>query len=177
MADSPGPKKGKGLQRIADVDIYNERNWKRAHVETLSHAYARSPFFEDHIGLLEDVYDMGWEKLANLNVFLIRRLMGVLGIGTEVKLSSDLGVDLKATDLIIEICGKVGAETYTAITSSRTHLDEDAFRRNGLELDFYSFRCPGYPQLWGEFIPNLSVVDMLFNCGPKTLSMIEKAGH
>jgi len=173
----PIRRKGMGLQRIVDVQIYSERDWQRTHLGSLAHAYKRSPFFEDHSQLLEEVYGRTWERLADLNVFLARRLLEVLGISLDIRLSSDMDVNLTGTNLIVEICTRTNADTYTTMSASRNYLDQDLFDRSGVRMDLYNFRCPVYPQPWGRFAPNLSTVDMLFNCGPKTCGIIEKGGR
>jgi hypothetical protein len=173
----PVRRKGRGLQRIVDVETYNERDWRHSHLESLIHAYKRSPFFEDHLPALKDVYGRDWGSLAELDVFLIRYAMEAIGAAPEIVLSSDLRLDLKGTPLIVDICRKLDGDAYTTISTSRKHLDEARFREAGIGMDYFNYRCPIYPQLWGEFIPNLSILDMLFNCGPKTRTVIEKGGN
>lgn len=172
----PVKRKGRGLQNIREVEIFNEKAWARVHMASLIHSYKRSPFFEDHVGFLEGVYRENWDLLVDLNASLLRYFLSRLEIDIGLRFSSELGVESKGTSLLIEICKKLNTHVYTAIGTSRTHLEEALFRNNGIEIDYYSYRCPPYPQLWGEFIPNLSIVDMIFNCGPRARTIIEKGG-
>jgi hypothetical protein len=173
----PVKRKGRSLQKIMDTEIFNERDWRRTHLESLIHAYKRAPFSADHFPFFKKLYAKDWHKLVELNLSLVRHLMAAIGANTDIVLSSELALDTKGTPLIVEICKKMEADVYSTITTSRKHLDEERFAEAGIRLDYYTFKCPAYPQLWGEFIPNLSIVDMLLSCGPKTRSIIEKGGH
>jgi len=172
----PVKRKGRGLQKVKEVEVFNERAWARRHVESLIHAYKRSPFFEDHVGFLEGVYRESWDLLVDLNTSLLRYFLSRVEIDSVLKFSSELRIESKGTPLLVEICKKLNADVYTTIGTSRTHLDERLFQKSGIKVDYYNYRCPRYPQLWGEFIPNLSVVDMIFNCGPRARTIIKKAG-
>jgi hypothetical protein len=171
----PVRKKGRGLQLIRNVEIYNERGWAEKHMGTLIHAYKRSPFLDDHVEFLEGVYGREWDSLVDLNLTFLRHLLKVLGIDSELKLLSETGIESTGTSLLVDVCKSLGSETYATISTSRAHLEEELFRRNGITLEYYNYRCPGYPQLWGEFIPNLSIVDLILNCGPKARAYLERS--
>jgi hypothetical protein len=47
------------------------------------------------------------------------------------------------------------------------YLDEDRFKKAGIRLTDFKPPSLFYPQLWGDFIPNLAALDLVFNCGPK----------
>lgn len=170
----PVKKKGKGLQRIRDVEVFNERLWAEKHIASLIHSYKKSPFLEDNLQFLERIYEESWNTLVDLNVSLLRYFLSQLNIDATLRFSSELGTESKGTSLLIEICKKLKADTYVTMSTSRTHLEEELFHKNGIKIDYYNFRCPRYPQLWGDFIPNLSIVDLVFNCGPKAVVILEK---
>lgn len=160
-------KRGLGIQRINGVRICREGRWAKKHLVSLKTAYAHAPFFEDHVGFLEDVFSEEFEKLVDLNLRIIQHLMKYLGIGTQVMLLSDLGVAENEPRLSVEICKQLDASHFLAQNSAAKYLDSKAFERAGVELTFFNPRSVVYPQLWGPFIPNLSAFDLLFNCGPK----------
>jgi len=170
----PVRKKGRGLQIIREVEIYHERDWWRKHLLTLRHSYGHAPYFEEHSGFFEEVFAREWKRLLDLNVTVLSYLKDSLGLETEFKLASSLGVSGRGTQLLVELCEMSEATAYVTSRAARKYIDRSAFKRRGIEILFNDFRRPIYPQLWGPFIPNLSAVDLLFNCGEKSLSILER---
>ncbi len=161
-------KKGLGLQRIRQVRICYEGNWKRKHLASLKIAYANAPYLCEHLGVVEDMFSGRFESLIELNMMVIRYLAKQLRIDTPVTLQSDLGASGKGTELLIEICRKVKASHFVAQAATEKYLHVDLFAHTGITLKFFRPSSPVYPQLWGEFIHDLSAFDLLFNCGPKS---------
>ncbi len=168
----PVLKKGLGLQNISDVRIRHDGLWKKKHARSLQCAYANAPYLLDHVGLMERVMSVGYEHLVDLNMEIINYVLGYLEIGTQVVLMSELGVFGKGTPLIIDICKSLGAAKFLVQSSALPYYDHAKFAKEGLEL--IAFKKPDYvyPQLWGNFIANLSVLDMLFTCGAKSRDIV-----
>jgi hypothetical protein len=160
-------KKGLGLQRIDRVAICHEGRWQRKHLESLKSAYVHAPYFADHVEFLQDLFTERYERLIDFNLAVIRHLLKHLEIRTEVELLSDLGIEARGSRGLVELCGKLGAARFLAQAPARKFLDLPLFEAAGIELTFFQPPSPVYPQLWGDFLPNLSVFDLLFNCGPK----------
>ena len=167
-------KKGLGLQRINEVRIYKEGRWARKAIISLKSAYAKAPFFEDHVEFLESLLDEVPNKLIDLNVAVIRYILEQLGIQVEISLLSHLEIDSKEPALSIEVAKHLGATHFLAQNSAKKYLDKEGFEKEGIELIFFNPRAPVYPQLWGNFLPNLSCLDLLFNCGPKSSQVIRR---
>ncbi|MBW1783859.1 MAG: WbqC family protein [Deltaproteobacteria bacterium] len=165
-------KKGLGLQRIDEVRICNEGHWAKKHLTSLKSAYANAPFFDDHKPFLERLFCEGFERLVDFNLEIIRHLMTELNIPARIVRLSHLPVDTDGPRLSVDICRELGATQFLAQAGARKYLDPDRFEKAGIFLKFFNPRPPIYPQLWGPFIPNLSVLDLLFNCGPKSREVI-----
>jgi len=161
-------KKGRGLQRINEVMICRESHWERKHLASVKQAYANAPFFSEHQDDMEAIFSGRFEKLIDLNMVIIRYLVRQLAIETEVKLLSELGIKEKGDRLLIELCKQMGASTYLAQNAAKKYLDADLFRQAGIRLRYFTPPSCVYPQLWGNFLSNLSAYDLLFNCGPKS---------
>ena len=161
-------KKGLGLQQINQVRICHERNWAKKHLASLQTSYAHAPYFSEHSDVLEEMFSQGFEKLVDLNLMTIRYLQEHLSIATPLTLQSDLGICLKGNELLIEICRTLRASVYLAQVSARKYLDSTMFAAAGVQLKFFKSPSPVYPQLWGDFVHDLSAFDLLFNCGPKS---------
>ena len=98
--------------------------------------------------------------------------MSQLRLECKLIMQSDVGIRETGVGLLIELCRHFGASTYLAQKSAAQYLDESAFEKAGIQLQFFSPPSPVYPQLWGDFIPNLSTFDLLFNCGPKARDIL-----
>ena len=160
-------KKGLGLQRIHKVRVCHEFRWVAKHLASLKSAYAKSPYYADHMPFLEEVYLARFEKLMDLNLTIIRYLFRQLKIETEIKLLSELGIQTTGNQGLVEICKCLGASTYLAQHAAGKYLDGALFQQKDIELKFFKPRACIYPQLWGRFVPDLSIFDLLFNCSPK----------
>ncbi|RJR21075.1 MAG: hypothetical protein C4582_08395 [Desulfobacteraceae bacterium] len=165
-------KKGLGLQKIDEVRICNERGWKRKHLESLKAAYGHAPFFEEHLPFLEMFLATDYERLTDLNLALIRYVFSVLGIHSRLVLLSEIEVNSKEPLLSVEVARRLGATHFLAQKSAGKYLNQNLFRQSGIEPIFFNRRRSAYPQLWSGFVANLSVLDLLFNCGPKSRKII-----
>jgi len=165
-------KKGRGLQIIRNVEICNERNWRRKHLRSIVDNYANAPYLEDYLPILESIYQENNHLLIGLNFQIIKFIWEALSLKTGLYLQSDLGVKGTGTELIVNICKYLKAETYLTFPIVEKHLDVNKINRSGIKTKFVNFHPPVYPQLWGEFIANLSTLDMLFNCGVRSREII-----
>lgn len=161
-------------RKIQEVRIDNEIDWQENHFKALIHNYSKAPYFKEYTDFFKDVYQRDWELLAELDIFLIKETMNILGLDLPIKKASSLKVKGKTTELLINICKKVGADTYLSGEGGKRYMDMERFQEEDIKVIFQDFKHPIYPQLFEEkeFIPNLSVVDLLFNCGEKSLDII-----
>lgn len=165
-------KRGLGLQRIDRVTLCHEGRWQRKHLESLKSAYAHAPYFADHLEFLRELFTERYQRLMDFNLAVIRHLMWHLKIRTEVELLSELDIQDTGSRCLVEVCGKLGAGRFLAQAPAKKYLDTPLFDAAGIELTFFQPPSPVYPQLWGDFLPNLSVFDLLFNCGPKARDIL-----
>jgi WbqC-like protein family len=161
-------------QRISEVRLDGAAPWPRKHLGALVANYSGAPAFERHRPFLEESFARPWDRLLDLSLGTLGYLMGALGIETKLVLASalDPAPAENATDRLIAICRAVGADTYLSGTGGRDYLDAPRFDRAGLRVEVQAFRCPVYPQRFGGFEPNLSIVDLLFNCGAESLAIL-----
>ncbi len=167
-------KKGLGLQKISEVRICHEGRWPRKHLESLKSAYGRSPFFEEHVDFLQELFTSPPALLLEMNLRIISSLLSRLGVEAGFVLLSSLGVKGAGENLLVEICRAVGASTFLAPNQARKYLTPEVFQERGVSLRFFRYVAPVYPQLWGEFVANLSAFDLLFNCGPKAWEVLSR---
>jgi hypothetical protein len=164
---------GRFGQLIKDTKINNAVDWRKKHMGSLRVNYGRAPSFDFLFKDLESIYyEKEWQSLCGFNIRLIRWAAAKLGFKTHLVLASELGVEGKGTELLINILKKVGGSAYLSGFGGSKYQDEAAFEQHGIKLMYSDFRHPIYPQLWGDFVPSLSIVDLMFNCGPESLGVI-----
>ena len=154
-----------GAMRIMDVPIDNTKKWNKKHADSLKAFYAKAPYFKEVYSILQDIYESRWENLAELNIEIIMRIVNMLDIERKFIRYSTLKPQGKKMDMIIELCKKVGATVYFSGKGAMKYQDPKVFEENGIKLVYQEFEHPVYPQRFGEFISNLSILDMLFNVG------------
>ena len=153
------------LQRILDVEIDRRTPWARKHVASIRQAYARAPFCDRYLPALEELLQRRWERLVDLDIECVDLLAHWLGLQRRIERSSMLGVGGERSERLLNICRHFGASTYVSGDSAQAYLDVALFERNGITVKWQRFVHPVYPQLHGEFVPFLSALDLLFNCG------------
>ena len=165
-------KKGLGLQKIGAVRICHEGRWARKHLESLKHAYSNAPFFDEHLAFLEKIFKTDYEKIIVLNMAIIRYILDLLELDTRLILQSDLGVAGKGNRLLVNTCRQLGGTVFLAQGAARKYLDGDFIRNSGITVKYFSPPTLIYPQLWGNRIDNLSIFDLIFNCGTKARDIL-----
>jgi len=162
-------------QKISEVTINNTAKWKKKHLQALISNYSRAPFFNEISDIFEQAYSENWENISDLNIFLIKRLGTALGLGhkTYVK-ASDFELRDGSTNRLVDICKKLNAGTYLSGQDGVKYMNMDSFERSGIRVVIQDFQHPVYPQVFGDFQSHMSVVDLLFNCGAKSLEKIEE---
>ena len=162
-------------QKINEVKINNDINWAEKHWKSIKHAYGKAPFFKDYAPIFEEVYEKRWEYLVDLNITLIKKITELLKLkDTKFILSSELKVEGKKTDRLINILNKIGADEYISGPAAKTYVEANKFKREGITLYWYEFNHPTYPQLYGDFVPYMSVIDLLFNTGKNAINYIRE---
>lgn len=155
-----------------EIAIDNKQPWRKKHLASLRQNYARAPFFKDYIGIFDEIYTRDWERLIDLNHECFMALNRALGIEREVHFASEWQVEGDPVERLIELCRKVGANHFFEGAAGKDYIDAARFTNAGITLEFQDYCCQPYPQQHGEFVPYLSVVDLLFNCGPKSLEIL-----
>ena len=162
-------------QKICEVAVCNYTGWRGKNLRSLEVNYRRSPHFGGYIEALRTLYEGEWQTLAQLNIACVRLLRELLGIRTEIVIASEIaGPGDEPTLRLIDICRRLGSDTYLAGKDGAKYMDMDRFRDAGIYVVFQDFRHPVYSQLFGEFEYFMSAVDLLFNCGGDSIEIIRK---
>ena len=168
----PVKKKGLGPQKISKVKVCHEGRWQKKHLASLHQAYLHAPYRDEHMGIFEEVLSCDHESILEVNLEFISYVLKELCCTTRVVRMSELGIQGKGPGLTVNICRSLCASRYLTQESSRKWLDSVPFHQAGIEVWSFNPLSPVYPQLWGPFIPNLSIFDLLFTYGPKSRSFM-----
>ena len=160
--------KGKFGQAIKDVAINNGVNWNERIWKAIKMNYQKCPYFREHAAYLEEALFTKWEMLSEFDMFLTKKIARELNLKAEFYQSSELHVDGDKIERIINICKLFKADRYLTGPSARNYLVDDLFRRNGIVLEYQAYDYRPYPQQYGEFIGDVSIIDVLFNCGAES---------
>lgn len=160
---------------INAVTIDNRAPWARKHARTLVESYRRAPHWDRCAPLLDAVYGKHWDSLAELNAAMLTLLLEVLGIQTPVVRASTLQVTGQATQRLVNLIRAVGGDTYySGAYALDAYLDAATLERAGIALELQHWECPHYPQVHGDFIPDLAIIDLLANHGPDALTILTR---
>lgn len=171
----PVQSKGKREQLISEVEIDYSQDFPRSHLKTLEMNYKKSAYFDVISPQLFEILGADNKYLAGLTINSILWIRDVLGITTPIRLASEFEVGGAKADLLASLCEQAGATEYISPPGSKVYLDEtDAFAKRGIPVNYFGFRHPEYPQRFGDFLPYMSVIDLLFGCGLESASIIEK---
>jgi len=160
--------------RMADVEIDNIMPWQRKHLGSIKTSYATAPYFKEYYGFFEDTFRRQWLKLSDLNVHITRFVMDKLSITTPIVFESELNVITPKTQRIIDICKKMNADIYLSGVGAKEYLEESLFPEQRITLYYQHFDHPEYKQCFEPFMPYMSIIDLLFNCGPQSRDLLLK---
>lgn len=157
---------------LIETQIIDQKPWRKKHLRSIEQNYARAPYFKRYIDFFVDTYSRPWTSLVDLNLHQLTWLLEALGIGVPIRRASTMGLQRVKSDMALDMCQKVGADLLIFGVQGRDYADRDAFATANIKIVFQDYQHPVYPQLYGDFVSHLSVVDLLFNCGPSSLDIL-----
>ncbi|MEO0141382.1 MAG: WbqC family protein [candidate division WOR-3 bacterium] len=170
----PVMKKGHLNMLIYEMRIDNSQPWQRKHWGTIERNYKKAKFFQDYADELRGFYERRWEYLVDLDHELIYWFADKLGIKTKFLVSSrDLMI--KTTDKnerLFILCEKIGVDALYVGAAGANYMDPEVYAKRGITVIFQDYKHPVYTQLFGDFVPYLSTLDLLLNEGPRSLEII-----
>ena len=168
----PVLRKGYRDKKTSEIEINNATNWQDKHLKTIIQNYKKAQFFDEYIDFFEEVFTKKWTYLAELNEHMLRWFLEKLEINVEFLKASDFDFIGTKSDLVFDMCKKMNASTYIFGKLGEDYAEIDDFKNAGINVVFQNYIHPTYKQLHKDFIPNLSVLDLLFNCGPNSNEII-----
>jgi|ETN01SMinimDraft_4_1059930.scaffolds.fasta_scaffold66738_2 hypothetical protein len=156
-----------------EVVIDNKINWRKKHFLSIKQNYSRAPFYKKYIDIFEDAYSREWQYLIDIDLYFITEFVNCLGLNNkEIVRSSSLDVRGEGIERLIALCKIFKADIFYEGAAGKNYIDGEYFEEHGIKVEFQDYRHPVYNQLHGDFVPYLSVIDLLFNLGSESLSVI-----
>lgn len=158
--------KGKYHQKIRDT-VIQDHYWTTTHWKSLDQNYRRASCFADICSWLKPIYlDKSFTNISQLNRYIIERICDYLSIKTTITNSWDYVLIDGKTERLVDLCRQAGGTEYISGPSAKNYIDEQLFDEAGIQLTWFDYAgYPDYPQLWGDFVHGVSILDLLFNCG------------
>ncbi|MGW8284034.1 MAG: WbqC family protein [Gemmatimonadota bacterium] len=163
-------------QLISDTRIDQTQHWQRKAIHTLESLYGGSPGYPEHREEIEAILEAPHETLVDVTTASWGPALRALEPDCEILRASDLHATGSGQDLLLGICREVGADSYLSGAFGREYLDEGRFEESGIHVFYHDYEYPEYQQRFGEFVPYLSYLDVLFNVGLDR-SLVESGGR
>jgi hypothetical protein len=172
----PVEAKGKFDQKIKDTMI-SDKKWAKDHWQTLRLYYSKAPHFKEYAELFEKTFvECGTlETLSEVNFKWIQLICGILRIPTKLSWSMDYELKEGKTERLIGLCQSAGGTAYLSGPAAKDYIVDQLFQDAGIELKYMDYSgYPEYPQLHSPFQHGVSILDLLFNTGPKALNYMKQ---
>jgi len=171
-------KKSKHTDLICEKQLAFDKKTKNRYFQQIERAYKLRPYYS-LIEPIKDIFETEQSSLSGLNVALIRYFFNILGIKCRLILSSEIDLQPSYPDpeVNFDICKKLNATVYLSGKSGKDYLDTTKFVNNNISVLYQNFVHPVYVQSGADFVPNLSIIDLLFSLNASSCFDIIKKGY
>lgn len=147
------------------VELSQNDRWVEGNLALLHENYRKALAYREIMPIIEGLYASRPPRMAEFNLRWLEALGGLLDVKLPFVLSSVLEPQGHKNELLIDLLQKVNATHYLSGNGARAYMETEKFAAAGIQVVWQMFDHPVYPQQFGPFIPNLSALDALFNCG------------
>jgi hypothetical protein len=169
--------KGLGRQAIDEV-LVADHHWAQKHWKSIAQWYANAPFLEYLEPRLSALYEEAGSltRLHDVNLLFLRELCRLLGIETEITDARDYNCDGDRTERLVNVCRQAGCTHYVSGPSAQSYLDVSRFDEAGMAVEYFSYEYDEYPQQYGDFVHDVSIIDTLAMLGPTARTVFRGGG-
>lgn len=150
-------------KKMDEMPIDKRVCWQRKHLNSIQMSYAKAPRFKELFPGLKELYSKDYDYLVDATWDHLMFWLEILDIKTKIVKSSSLDIHSKKSDFVLDLCEATGADYYISGALGRDYLEVDKFEEKGVHVEFQSYQHPVYRQLYGEFVPNMGIVDFAMN--------------
>lgn len=161
-------KKHHQKEKINEIIIDNSVNWQKQHLSILREAFALAPYYQDVMNVVNKVFSLPCNTLNDLTRCSIVALAEYFELVQSTKFyeSNQLHVPGSSTGRLIGIVKSLGGDVYITGHGAKKYLDHELFYNFGVSVEYINYQKSIYPQLFGDFTPYVSALDLIANCGP-----------
>ena len=162
-------------QLICEVGINTKERWQHKQRQTILSNYRKAPFWSLLEPFFEEIFAKEWQTIAELNIHVVRELATIMGIATPLYVASELPTFPEDPDeRLIAISRHFAADTYLAGSGGHGYMDLAKYENAGIPVVFQEYSHPEYRQMFGDFEPFMSVVDLIYNHGKDSIEIIRR---
>lgn len=166
--------KGDYHQKIREAVLSPDKNlWVTKLLGQITENYRQANYYGEMFSKIESIIGGSHEQLLELNMEMIEFLLDELAIEVQIVMASEFSLNSSGTQRLIDLTKLVGGDTYLSGLGAVDYLEPELFEKTGVGLEMQDFTHPTYPQQFGEFIPNLSAIDLVLNCGRSARAYFE----
>lgn len=161
--------------KIIDARIVDAK-WAVKHWNTVKQFYGKAPYFKQYKDIFEKLYqECAFEdRLCQVNYKFIYAICDILGIKTKISFSQDYGLIEGKTERLVDLVRKAGGAEYLSGPAAKDYIVSDLFDKAGIKLSWMDYTgYSEYPQLYPPFEHGVSILDLIFNCGPQANSYMK----
>lgn len=164
---------------INNVQTRDELKWKEKHLKTILMNYKKANYFDTVFPMLTDILLKDYSSISELNIAINTWIIKQFGFAAQIINSSKLNINSKKEQRVIDIVSCLGGTKYISGNGAKAYQDPNHFKERGITLEYSDYKAIEYPQLWGKvgFVPNLSVLDYIMNCGFDWGDVVMKLHH
>ncbi len=155
--------------KIKDAKIVDKK-WAATHWNTIKQFYKKAPYFNAYSDIFENLYKecSQEEYLCKVNYKFIYAINKILEIKTKISFSQDYGLIEGKTERLVDLVKKAGGTEYLSGPAAKDYIEQECFKKADIKLSWMDYSgYPEYPQLYPPFEHGVSILDLIFNCGPQ----------
>ncbi len=160
-------------QLICDTTIDYSQKWWCDHLNQFRENLLLAPYYKDVLAILENNLPHKFKTISELNTALIKDICSYLQINTPLAMSSEFSPKGSKSERLISILRNAAATTYVSGPAAEGYIEKELFKKSGMRIEYKSYDYPEYPQQYGAFTPAVSVLDLIANCGERSVQLIK----
>jgi WbqC-like protein family len=154
-------------QEIREVSLNDCQNWQESHLNMLKQAYAKAPYQQEMLDLVDSVFSQPTSNISDLSINSIAAICKYFDIAQPEKFlySSKIGLTGKSSERVLDIVKHLEGSIYITGHGAKKYLDHCLFESSNVKVEYMNYGKRIYPQLHGEFTPYVSILDLIANVG------------
>lgn len=170
----PVQTKGRALKKINEIEISYESNWQRKMLQTIEHAYKKTPYFNNLFPDIDRLINLRWKNISDISEASLHLYFKHFNLPTTPLKASELQINSSnPVDRLIKLCKSVKGTKYLSPPAAKAYIkDKLPFHENNISLQWMKYEYPNYEKNIKDPLTELSAIDLLFKFGPEASKYI-----